>query len=98
MESYLDECAVAVPRGFCVKVVMVVDICKAADHGLQGLAVLLNLSHARDQALGHGSVGQFTGSRQSSYVVLTGFLQGRKHNPEVHVWGCEKDRREEEDT
>lgn len=93
-QSYLDQGAVAISRCLCVKVIMVEDGGEAGDHRLQGSAVLLNLPHTRDQALGNSAVWQIRGTSQNSNVVFTYFLQGCKYNLVFHIWGWEKKRDE----
>lgn len=70
-QSYLNQGAVAIPRRLCIKVIMMVDGCEAADHRLQGSAVLLNLSYTRDQALGNISVRQIRRPTHNRNVVFT---------------------------
>lgn len=92
---YLHQGAVAIPRRLCVKVVMMIDGCEAGDHRLQGSAMLLNLFHTCDQALGNTAVRQIRRATQSRNIVFTNRLQGCKHNLEIHVrvWETKRDER-----
>lgn len=84
-QPYLGQGAVAIPGRLCIEVVMVEDGAEAGDHGLQGSAVLLNVSHARDQTRGNGAVRQVGGPAQDGNVVLTYYLQGCKHGLVIHI-------------
>lgn len=95
-QSYLDKGAVAVARRLRVKVIMMIDVNKATDDGLQGSAVLLHLPHARDQALGDSAVRQIRRRAHEGDNVVANRLQGCEESLVIHVGGCEDGGRQEQ--
>lgn len=85
LKSYLNQGAVAVPRRLFIKVIVMIDGGEAGDHGLQGSAVVLNLSHTCDQALCNNAVRQIRILTPSRKAVFTYCLHGCKHNPVIHI-------------
>lgn len=95
LKSYLDKSAVAVARRLRIKVIMVIDVDEATDDRLQGSAVLLDLPHAHDQALGDGAVRQIGRRAHEGDDIVADRLQGCEQSLVIHVGGCEDKGRQE---